>query len=387
MKAEFVIELPLLKARWKQILFGAIFQYVHGITTQLAHRMHQPQEQPLHDIGFIYLPELGKQNAWVSETIFWCLFIPFILWSFSPFVTARKRFYTAVTYARLLMVLVVCQMLRIISFTVTQLPAPNYHCRLGRDTAVREWPLHWWQHLIVDIGRQATHGCGDLIFSSHTTFVLVGCLTFTEYGSLLFMKIVGWLGVAAMSFCIVMSRKHYSVDVIVAWYTVPLVFYAMHRRWTTKRPLQDYWPHRPLVGEESVELQALDIESDQDNNGELSKQPLLPVVAAHSRSGSNGPAHSRRGSVTATDLKSNLNMKGTTLKEPLSPPAALNADPEMGVMRHVSSTHNMRPRNILVIGPNEIELGVHREESPKEARAAGAIPVLAATQAGKNRIS
>ena len=52
------------------------------------------------------LQELGLQNAWVSETIFWCLFIPFIFWSFSPFVTARKRFYTAVLYARLLMVLV-----------------------------------------------------------------------------------------------------------------------------------------------------------------------------------------------------------------------------------------------------------------------------------------
>jgi hypothetical protein len=60
------------------------------------------------------------------------------------------------------------------------------------------------------------------------------------------MQIVGWLGVAAMSLCIVMSRKHYSVDVVVAWYTVPLVFYAMHRRWTTKRPVQDYWPHRPI---------------------------------------------------------------------------------------------------------------------------------------------
>lgn len=59
-------------------------------------------------------------------------------------------------------------------------------------------------------------------------------------------QIVGWVGVAAMSLCIVMSRKHYSVDVVVAWYTVPLVFYAMHRRWTTKRPVQDYWPHRPL---------------------------------------------------------------------------------------------------------------------------------------------
>ena len=160
----FLPQLPLLKARWKQVLFGAIFQYVHGIFTQLAHRMHQPLEEPLGDIGFRYLPvrragirqsmvrstlpprptpspaqslvtgsisalhcsalhwfpaflgdicahaasmqELGLENAWVSESIFWCLFIPFILWTFSPFVTARKRFYTAVLYARLLMVLV-----------------------------------------------------------------------------------------------------------------------------------------------------------------------------------------------------------------------------------------------------------------------------------------
>lgn len=35
--------------------------------------------------------------------------------------------------------------------------------------------------------------------------------------------------------------QHYSVDVVVAFYTVPLVFYTMHRRWTTKRPVQDYW--------------------------------------------------------------------------------------------------------------------------------------------------
>ena len=277
------------------------------------------------------------------------MFIPFILWSFSPFVTARKRFYTAVLYARLLMVLVsewpagqvawgfdgiqqghsdgldpsviagfwlllgrgqpaatralgaahvqdmlltfvgtptrpcvapltsvpcislppcraACQILRIISFTVTQLPAPNYHCRLGKETAVREMPEHWWGHVVVDVGRQvsasqtflhclvaglhvlqagrqlacwtlmlycrlpasrhgrtvtlgstacdqraapracwyagcpapqATHGCGDLIFSSHTTFVLTGVLTFTEYGeTLVIMVRLGWFGLA-----------------------------------------------------------------------------------------------------------------------------------------------------------------------------------------------
>jgi PAP2 superfamily C-terminal len=54
---------------------------------------------------------------------------------------------------------------------------------------VREMPEHWWGHLVVDVKRQSTHGCGDLIFSSHTTFMLVGVLTYTEYGSILAFKV------------------------------------------------------------------------------------------------------------------------------------------------------------------------------------------------------
>ena len=49
--------------------------------------------------------EMGLVNEWVSETIFNTLFISFVVWTFSPFWTATKRFYTAVIYARLLMVL------------------------------------------------------------------------------------------------------------------------------------------------------------------------------------------------------------------------------------------------------------------------------------------
>lgn len=50
--------------------------------------------------------ELGLSNEWVSETIFTTLFVSFMLWTFSPFVFVRKRFYTAVIWSRLLMVLV-----------------------------------------------------------------------------------------------------------------------------------------------------------------------------------------------------------------------------------------------------------------------------------------
>lgn len=78
---------------------------------QHRHGSQHPLAGPPHSLLWFApslpaMQELGLRNAWVSETIFWCMFIPFILWSFSPFVTARKRFYTAVLYARLLMVLV-----------------------------------------------------------------------------------------------------------------------------------------------------------------------------------------------------------------------------------------------------------------------------------------
>ena len=67
-----------------------------------------------------------------------------------------------------------CQALRISTFTVTQLPGPSFHCRAGEATATREWPDHWSGHVVIDVQRQATKSCGDLIFSSHTIFMLTG---------------------------------------------------------------------------------------------------------------------------------------------------------------------------------------------------------------------
>lgn len=55
-----------------------------------------------------------------------------------------------------LLVYAVCQTLRILSFSSTQLPSPNYHCRLPELTAIKDMPLHWWGHFIVDLGRQAS---------------------------------------------------------------------------------------------------------------------------------------------------------------------------------------------------------------------------------------
>lgn len=77
----------------------------------------------------------------------------------------------------------VCQALRITTFTVTQLPGPSFHCREGEATATRPWPDHWTGHVVVDVQRAAAKSCGDLIFSSHTTFMLTGVLSGAQHTS------------------------------------------------------------------------------------------------------------------------------------------------------------------------------------------------------------
>ena len=42
---------------------------------------------------------------------------------------------------------------------------------------------------------------------------------------------------------------------------VPLVFYTMLRRWTTKR-VEEKWPHRPLVGDEDTDEEQDDVAHD-----------------------------------------------------------------------------------------------------------------------------
>jgi len=41
--------------------------------------------------------------------------------------------------------------------------------------AIRPWPEHWTGHVYIqDVQRAAHKSCGDLLFSSHTIFMLTG---------------------------------------------------------------------------------------------------------------------------------------------------------------------------------------------------------------------
>ncbi|XP_059647128.1 phosphatidylinositol:ceramide inositolphosphotransferase 1-like [Cornus florida] len=227
--AEITTEIILLLENWKYLLAGLICQYIHGLAARGVHYFHRPGPT-LQDVGFFLLPELGQDNAYISETVFTFIFLSFVLWSFHPFIFKSKKIYTVLLWCRVLAFLVGCQFLRIITFYSTQLPGPNYHCREGSKLARLPRPDSVLEVLLINFPRGVLYGCGDLIFSSHMIFSLVFVRTYQKYGTWRFIKQCAWLMVVVQSLLIVASRKHYTVDVVVAWYTVNLVFFFIDQK-------------------------------------------------------------------------------------------------------------------------------------------------------------
>ncbi|XP_021820705.1 phosphatidylinositol:ceramide inositolphosphotransferase-like [Prunus avium] len=124
----------------------------------------------------------------------------------------------------------VSQMLRIITFYSTLLPGPNYHCREGSKLARLPPPESALEVLLINFPRGVMYGCGDLIFSSHMIFTLVFVRTYQKYGTKRCIKQIAWLVAVIQSLLILASRKHYTVDIVVAWYTVNLVVFFIDQK-------------------------------------------------------------------------------------------------------------------------------------------------------------
>ncbi|KAA3455045.1 phosphatidylinositol:ceramide inositolphosphotransferase 1-like isoform X1 [Gossypium australe] len=204
--SETTTEINLLLDNWKYLLAGLIFQYIHGLAARGVHYLHRPGPT-LQDLGFYILP-----------------------WTFHPFIFKSKKIYTVLVWCRVLAFLVASQILRIITFYSTQLPGPNYHCREGSKLARLPKPESVLEVLLINFPRGVIYGCGDLIFSSHMIFTLVFVLTYQKYGTRSFIKHFAWLVAIVQSLLIVASRKHYTVDVVVAWYTVNLVVFFIDKK-------------------------------------------------------------------------------------------------------------------------------------------------------------
>jgi len=134
---------------------------------------------------------------------------------------AHPPIYTVLALGRFFAVLVLAQAIRITCFLVTALPGPNYHCH--PFSPHYDPPTTAWDILFRS---DAFFSCGDLVFSSHTTFIVLCALAYQKYGRIPWLKKAFWATVLFFGGLVISAHKHYSLDIVVALYTVPLLWYA-----------------------------------------------------------------------------------------------------------------------------------------------------------------
>jgi len=254
------------------LLVAVVMQWVHLVATNVAYYMHTPRE-PLHDLGFALLPALTPIQQLASEVVFWFIVLFTAGFAITPFFVAYARpVYTVQMVARFAAVCMYAQALRIITFLVTSLPSPNYHCR---PEAPDYNPPRTLLTILNPMEKDPYKGCGDLVFSSHTIFVMLCVMTLMRYAQWLPKKYPAVLALV-FSVLVIMARKHYTLDVVVALYTVPLLWLAYEQF----RP--DSLPPELLGLAGSVGASISDLAFD-DSADRIEKEPLTSHVSNGSR--------------------------------------------------------------------------------------------------------
>jgi hypothetical protein len=219
-RAQVSVELPLLKAAAPRLLLCCLVQYAHSCATRVVYHFHEVRP-PLRDLGFALLPSLSASYFWLSEALLIPILFIGIATTLAPLFISRVQYNAVPAFARFWTVVSVCDVLRSISFLATVLPGPAPHCqdadnKFYNPPALNDVFFRW----------DVSHGCGDLVFSSHFIFALVSLLTVQNY--LRSARGLNWFmrcATLVLGLVVLMSHKHYTLDVVVASYTVPLVWY------------------------------------------------------------------------------------------------------------------------------------------------------------------
>jgi len=204
-------ERPILKYMWLALTTFVVCLLIHGWSTRVAYYFHSSGPR-LRDLGFMILPELSPEYKVFSEILFNFIFIgTIVMMAFHP---QRARL-----FIRLLFMFSFLYLCRCASFLSTGLPSPANHCHPGAQyyDPPRELSEIFFKF-------STTMGCGDLIFSGHSLHSTTTVLIFTKYVRSVPARVLWWMCLVSMYLLIIAARKHYTIDVLIAFYFIPFVF-------------------------------------------------------------------------------------------------------------------------------------------------------------------
>lgn len=212
--------------------FGFYCITAWGMTVgmNLEYSLHQ-QGPALVDVGFQLFPEMDDHlttEIMLHVVLILTPIFAFCNWSWpSSLRTISPRWDLFAAFTRCMSVL---NVLRTMTFLCTQLPGPAKHCR--PDSDVYNPPTHMTERAVFD------KGCGDLLFSGHMMMLASLNMVWQEgYNGpyRMVVKSLFWAYEVLFGVLVIASRKHYTVDILLAMYVAPLVWNRFRTGWNVFR--------------------------------------------------------------------------------------------------------------------------------------------------------
>lgn len=205
-----------------------VMNFLLTLTSLALTHERVPEVRPLPDIVLDNVPTFDWALS-VSEAIILVLV-------YSAFIAVILHRHRMIVLRRIFMIMGLLYMMRSVTYFVTVLPKPNphYHCapKAGANLTaglVVGRVLKLLTGLGLSINGQHVY-CGDYIYSGHTVTLTMAYLVIREYTPRHWWPL-HWCSMLFAVTGVVMlllSRGHYTVDVLVAYFVSSRVFWIYH---------------------------------------------------------------------------------------------------------------------------------------------------------------
>lgn len=179
---------------------------------------------PLFDHVFTLLPDRSDLRGWLPDALLTSfLAISLIVTLLFPASVRIARYQSFVVGRRVMWSMSLLYTFRMCSFLVTTVPSPVHNC-------VPKYPQDPTAYLFF-IGNMATgqiSACTDNIYSGHTALVTVLLFMNITYSGRWYFIVYSFFHAAAVPVTILLTRLHYSVDVLIALFMTSFVWCVYH---------------------------------------------------------------------------------------------------------------------------------------------------------------
>lgn len=228
----FRLEVSLLKAQWPRLITIWTVWYIAVVCAMnfSYYRYTTDGFSRLKDIGHELIPALREERRYLSELPQMMLvFITISMLFVRSLRKSIKHPFVVNVILRFSTVSALAHFVRATMFISTTLPGSAEHC-----LDPHEWRKNQPKSpftLMPNPGFPYKN-CGDLIFSGHMLMSIVNFATLQRYArpmyglskfNYCFLMLLASALVMSQALLIIASRSHYTIDVVVALYIVPLL--------------------------------------------------------------------------------------------------------------------------------------------------------------------